>query len=166
MFCFITSVLNSTISLNIRISLCAFAGETCSFREVFLSSTDVDECAENVNLCENGQCLNAPGAFRCECEMGFTPASDSKSCQGELLLPQFCSLSLGWLLWSKEQGTGPQAGSREITTCFTYKKFLRCELCWRLLSSFYEAFLAFIHKSQSRGLPQQFCIFFLIPFFH
>lgn len=62
---------------------CIFAGETCSLREVFLSSTDVDECAENVNLCENGQCLNAPGAFRCECEMGFTPASDSKSCQGE-----------------------------------------------------------------------------------
>lgn len=63
--------------------MCIFVSETCSFREVFLSSTDVDECAENVNLCENGQCLNAPGAFRCECEMGFTPASDSKSCQGE-----------------------------------------------------------------------------------
>lgn len=63
--------------------MCIFVSETCSFREVFLSSTDVDECAENINLCENGQCLNAPGAFRCECEMGFTPASDSKSCQGE-----------------------------------------------------------------------------------
>lgn len=69
--------------------MCTFAGETCSFREAFLSSTDVDECAENVNLCENGQCLNAPGAFRCECEMGFTPASDSRSCQGELLLLSF-----------------------------------------------------------------------------
>ncbi|KAF3821503.1 hypothetical protein GH733_009545 [Mirounga leonina] len=45
------------------------------------SPTDVDECAENINLCENGQCLNVPGAYRCECEMGFTPASDSRSCQ-------------------------------------------------------------------------------------
>lgn len=44
---------------------------------------DVDECADNVNLCENGQCLNAPGGYRCECEMGFNPTEDSKACQGE-----------------------------------------------------------------------------------
>lgn len=44
---------------------------------------DVDECADNVNLCENGHCLNAPGGYRCECEMGFTPTEDSKACQGE-----------------------------------------------------------------------------------
>uniref|UniRef100_A0A8U7NV94 Uncharacterized protein n=1 Tax=Corvus moneduloides TaxID=1196302 RepID=A0A8U7NV94_CORMO len=42
---------------------------------------DVDECADNVNLCENGQCLNAPGGYRCECEMGFNPTEDSKACQ-------------------------------------------------------------------------------------
>lgn len=42
----------------------------------------MDECADNVNLCENGQCLNAPGGYRCECEMGFTPTEDSKACQG------------------------------------------------------------------------------------
>uniref|UniRef100_A0A3Q4HJD8 Fibrillin 1 n=1 Tax=Neolamprologus brichardi TaxID=32507 RepID=A0A3Q4HJD8_NEOBR len=29
----------------------------------------------------NGQCLNAPGGYRCECEMGFTPTEDSKACQ-------------------------------------------------------------------------------------
>lgn len=45
-------------------------------------SSDMDECADNVNLCENGQCLNAPGGYRCECEMGFTPTEDSKACQG------------------------------------------------------------------------------------
>ncbi len=43
----------------------------------------MDECADNVNLCENGQCLNAPGGYRCECEMGFTPTEDSKACQGK-----------------------------------------------------------------------------------
>ncbi|MEQ2193535.1 hypothetical protein XENOCAPTIV_002402 [Xenoophorus captivus] len=42
---------------------------------------DMDECADNVNLCENGQCLNAPGVYRCECEMGFTPTEDSKACE-------------------------------------------------------------------------------------
>lgn len=45
----------------------------------------MDECADNVNLCENGQCLNAPGGYRCECEMGFTPTEDSKACQGAAL---------------------------------------------------------------------------------
>lgn len=49
------------------------------------SPPDVDECADNVNLCENGQCLNAPGGYRCECEMGFNPTEDSKACQGELI---------------------------------------------------------------------------------
>lgn len=48
----------------------------------FRSVPDMDECADNVNLCENGQCLNAPGGYRCECEMGFTPTEDSKACQG------------------------------------------------------------------------------------
>lgn len=45
--------------------------------------TDMDECADNVNLCENGQCLNAPGGYRCECEMGFTTTDDSKACRGK-----------------------------------------------------------------------------------
>lgn len=47
----------------------------------------MDECADNVNLCENGQCLNAPGGYRCECEMGFTPTEDSKACQGAAPTP-------------------------------------------------------------------------------
>lgn len=58
--------------------------------------TDVDECADNVNLCENGQCLNAPGGYRCECEMGFNPTEDSRACQGECpgaLIPCWPSLS-------------------------------------------------------------------------
>lgn len=46
-------------------------------------SSDRDECAEDVGLCENGQCLNAPGGYRCECEMGFNPVEDHRICQGE-----------------------------------------------------------------------------------
>lgn len=39
---------------------------------------DRDECAENVALCEEtGQCLNVPGGYRCECEMGFSPPRTS-----------------------------------------------------------------------------------------
>lgn len=60
---------------------------------------DVDECADNVNLCENGQCLNAPGGYRCECEMGFNPTEDSKACQGECPEPCYPSLPSALTSW-------------------------------------------------------------------
>lgn len=42
---------------------------------------DIDECSNNPNLCENGQCLNGPGTFRCECDMGFmNPDDDDHAC--------------------------------------------------------------------------------------
>lgn len=46
---------------------------------------DMDECAENVDLCENGQCLNVPGGYRCECEMGFTHTPNRRTCRGALI---------------------------------------------------------------------------------
>uniref|UniRef100_A0A3Q4C0E7 Uncharacterized protein n=1 Tax=Mola mola TaxID=94237 RepID=A0A3Q4C0E7_MOLML len=42
--------------------------------------SDTDECAENSNLCESGHCLNLPGGFRCECDMGFIATPDGKAC--------------------------------------------------------------------------------------
>lgn len=48
-----------------------------------LTTTDSDECAENSNLCESGHCLNLPGGFRCECDMGFIPTPDGKACEGK-----------------------------------------------------------------------------------
>lgn len=59
----------------------------CSNSALGCSVADMDECADNVNLCENGQCLNAPGGYRCECEMGFTPTEDSRACQGAARAP-------------------------------------------------------------------------------
>lgn len=53
----------------------------CS-RTVF-ATADSDECAENGNLCESGHCLNLPGGFRCECDMGFIPTPDGKACDGK-----------------------------------------------------------------------------------
>uniref|UniRef100_A0A8D3EE43 Nidogen 1 n=1 Tax=Scophthalmus maximus TaxID=52904 RepID=A0A8D3EE43_SCOMX len=42
---------------------------------------DVDECRENLWLCgSNAVCSNQPGSFRCECESGFTFASDGRTC--------------------------------------------------------------------------------------
>ena len=48
----------------------------------FFLAIDLDECSENLNLCGNGQCLNAPGGYRCECDMGFVPSADGKACEG------------------------------------------------------------------------------------
>lgn len=44
---------------------------------------DSDECADNVNLCESGHCLNVPGGYRCECDMGFYATPDGKACDGK-----------------------------------------------------------------------------------
>lgn len=54
---------------------------TAKAQLVFLSA-DLDECSDNLNLCGNGQCLNAPGGYRCECDMGFVPSADGKACEG------------------------------------------------------------------------------------
>ncbi|CAM9897004.1 unnamed protein product [Lampetra planeri] len=58
---------------------------TCVCRDGFSGDgqtcVDMDECAENVNLCEFGQCLNSAGGYRCECEMGFVPTVDGRSCK-------------------------------------------------------------------------------------
>lgn len=50
-----------------------------------ITPTDSDECAENSNLCESGHCLNLPGGFRCECDMGFMPTPDRKACEGKAI---------------------------------------------------------------------------------
>lgn len=54
-----------------------------------ITTTDSDECAENGNLCESGHCLNLPGGFRCECDMGFIPTPDGKACEGKAI-PNCC----------------------------------------------------------------------------
>ena len=68
---------------------------------VSVINTDSDECADNGNLCESGHCLNLPGGFRCECDMGFFPTTDGKACEGKTT--QRCHFSLSWLrpLWFK-----------------------------------------------------------------
>ena len=43
---------------------------------------DIDECKILPNLCENGQCINTLGSYRCICNRGFKPdaASDGTKC--------------------------------------------------------------------------------------
>ena len=39
---------------------------------------DIDECKTLPNLCENGQCINTLGSYRCICNKGFKPESGTK----------------------------------------------------------------------------------------
>lgn len=50
-----------------------------------ITCADSDECADNSNLCESGHCLNMPGGYRCECDMGFIATTDGKACEGKAL---------------------------------------------------------------------------------
>lgn len=45
--------------------------------------SDKDECMENVGLCDNGQCLNVPGGYHCECDIGFNPTKNQRACWGK-----------------------------------------------------------------------------------
>ena len=41
--------------------------------------TDIDECAENTDGCDQG-CTNTAGSFVCSCDSGFTLSSDGRTC--------------------------------------------------------------------------------------
>lgn len=48
-----------------------------------LFSADIDECEDNPNICDGGQCTNIPGEYRCLCYDGFMASEDMKTCVGK-----------------------------------------------------------------------------------
>ena len=38
----------------------------------------MDECEDGGSICENARCINTPGNFVCECEIGFIPADSNR----------------------------------------------------------------------------------------
>lgn len=62
-------------------------------------SADIDECEDNPNICDGGQCTNIPGEYRCLCYDGFMASEDMKTCVGKrgtqsfpfcLVIPEHC----------------------------------------------------------------------------
>lgn len=49
---------------------------------------DVDECKEQSNICDGGQCRNLAGSYSCRCDGGLTASPDQKRCIGNLALQQ------------------------------------------------------------------------------
>lgn len=63
----------------------------CSFWLHFLKFllklfSDVDECLQNKNLCQNGGCQNTHGSFVCKCDIGFSVKTQIRAtgCTGTL----------------------------------------------------------------------------------
>ena len=51
-------------------------------------NVDIDECAENADLCDNGTCINKPngGGYWCKCKPGFVANNDMTKCDGNSYL--------------------------------------------------------------------------------
>jgi len=51
---------------------------------------DINECAENPNVCQNGYCVNQPGSYKCDCYDGFKTSYDGKQCIGKFTYNNMC----------------------------------------------------------------------------
>lgn len=54
-------------------------------RTSFTFISDIDECENNPDICDGGQCTNIPGEYRCLCYDGFMASMDMKTCIGKYL---------------------------------------------------------------------------------
>ena len=50
---------------------------------MFSRVADVNECLHITSLCENGECVNNDGSYRCKCKMGYRLDEIGKKCVGE-----------------------------------------------------------------------------------
>lgn len=73
-------------------------------------SSDIDECENNPDICDGGQCTNIPGEYRCLCYDGFMASMDMKTCIGGYWKPMIISFLLFFLL-----ETFTQSGSYPIS---------------------------------------------------
>ena len=80
--CFNKSVSCETVCINTAsgyICACA-AGYELTIIEAEQACHDIDECVQNISLCEGMHCRNTLGSYQCYCEDGFWLAGYGSSC--------------------------------------------------------------------------------------
>lgn len=70
----------------------------CSFHHlrmlnanVFPFFVDINECALDPEICQNGICENLRGSYRCICNIGYESDASGKNCVGELRYYLICA---------------------------------------------------------------------------
>lgn len=59
----------------------------CTHNNIDLHNTcsllDINECALDPDICQNGICENLRGSYRCICNIGYESDTSGKNCVGE-----------------------------------------------------------------------------------
>lgn len=50
---------------------------------IFQIFSDINECALDPDICQNGMCENLRGSYRCICNIGYESDTSGKNCVGE-----------------------------------------------------------------------------------
>lgn len=77
---------DSIFTMFIRALTCLLNGSLHWIKVTYfnlISPVDIDECEDNPNICDGGQCTNIPGEYRCLCYDGFMASEDMKTCIGK-----------------------------------------------------------------------------------
>ena len=67
---------------------------------------DIDECKTLPGLCENGQCVNTLGSYRCICDRGFKPdpaSSNTKCLDVDGMIIFFSFINIKTVAWKMTQ---------------------------------------------------------------
>lgn len=64
-------------------SMCYISNTSRGNFTIYYSFLDIDECEDNPDICDGGQCTNIPGEYRCLCFDGFMASIDMKTCIGK-----------------------------------------------------------------------------------
>ena len=65
-----------------KTALCIIISVYLKISSSLSCGVDVNECELDESPCENGECVNSVGGFRCVCGAGYKPSDDCRSCIG------------------------------------------------------------------------------------
>ena len=52
------------------------------YHNIYIYLSDMNECAMNPEICQNGACENLDGSYRCICNPGYRVDQSGKRCLG------------------------------------------------------------------------------------